>query len=209
MGTSRIGFPVGSFRPFRASDFCCVPNPRAALRFALGYHLAPRWGIKPSGKRHPEWPSIRGQSPRFLSSWPRNRDRHTRAHHDREAKSMCFSNSPRTLVKHRKVRFLASPLKNPGFHRVFRISAKFLRPSVAPMQLGAWRRAALAFRVALSKSSRFSSRTSRQNTGVLHGSVWYRSTPVGAVGFELSVRSAAAWGWCVSPHPLIDPLART
>ena len=47
------------------------------------------------------------------------------------------------------------------------------------MQLGAWRRAALAFRVALPKSSRFSSRTSRQNTEVLHGSVWYRSTPGG------------------------------
>jgi hypothetical protein len=29
-------------------------NPWAALRFALGYPLAPRWGIKPSGKRHPE-----------------------------------------------------------------------------------------------------------------------------------------------------------
>jgi hypothetical protein len=27
----------------------------------------------------------------------------------------------------------------------------------------------------------------RQNTGVLHGPVWYRSTPVEAVGFELSV----------------------
>jgi hypothetical protein len=24
-------------------------KPRAALRFALGYHLAPRWGKKPSG----------------------------------------------------------------------------------------------------------------------------------------------------------------
>jgi hypothetical protein len=180
MGTSRIGFPVGSLRPFRASDFCCLPNPRAAVRFALGYPLAPRWGIKPSGKRHREWPSIRGQSPRFWSIWPRNRVRRTRAHHDREAKSMWFSNSPRTLVKHRKVRFLSSPLKNPGFPKVLRISCQLLWPSVAPMQLGAWRRAALAIRVALSKSSRFSSRTSRQNTGVLHGSVWYRSTPVGA-----------------------------
>jgi hypothetical protein len=101
---------------------------------------------------------------------------------------------------------LASPLKNPGFHGVFRISAKFLWPSVAPMQLGAWRRAALAFRVALSKLSRFSSRTSRQNTGVLHNPVWHRSTMVEAVGFELSVRSAAAWGWCVSPLQLIDRL---
>jgi hypothetical protein len=54
MGTSRIGFPVGRFRPLRDSEICRVPNPRAALRFALGYPLAPRWGIKPSGKRHPE-----------------------------------------------------------------------------------------------------------------------------------------------------------
>jgi hypothetical protein len=53
------------------------------------------------------------------------------------------------------------------------------------MQLGAWRRAALAFRVALLKSSRFSRRASRQNTRVLHVSVWYRSTPAEAVGFEL------------------------
>ncbi len=60
------------FRPFRASENCCAPNPRAALRFALGYHPAPRWGIRQSasfnkpairpprwgirssGKRHPE-----------------------------------------------------------------------------------------------------------------------------------------------------------
>jgi hypothetical protein len=53
------------------------------------------------------------------------------------------------------------------------------------MQLGAWRRAALAFRVAHRNSSRFSSRASRQNTGVLNVSVWYRSTVVEAVGFEL------------------------
>ena len=31
---------------------CFVPtNPRAALRFALGYPLAPRWGIKPEWSR--------------------------------------------------------------------------------------------------------------------------------------------------------------
>ena len=49
---------------------------------------------------------------------------------------------------------------------VFRISGRFLWSSVAPMQLGAWRRAALVFRVAHRKSSRFSSRASRQITGV-------------------------------------------
>ena len=42
--------------------------------------------------------------------------------------------------------------------------------------------AALAFRVALPKSSRFSS---HQNTGVSKDRFWPRTTPVGAVGFEL------------------------
>jgi|GEM_PF-2521439 len=45
----------------------------------------------------------------------------------------------KTLEKHRNVRFLSSPLQNPGFPRVFRISGQFLWSSVAPMQLGAWR----------------------------------------------------------------------
>ncbi len=34
--------------PFQGSRFYDVTKPRAALRFALGYHLAPRWGKKPS-----------------------------------------------------------------------------------------------------------------------------------------------------------------
>jgi hypothetical protein len=55
------------------------------------------------------------------------------------------------------------------------------------MQLGASRNAALHFALRTRKSSRFSSRASRQNTGVLRRPVWYRSTPVEAVGFELAV----------------------
>jgi hypothetical protein len=82
--------------------------------------------------------------------------------------SYSLLNCPKTLGIHQKVRFLSSPLRNPGFPRVFRISGQLLWSSVAPMQLGAWRRAALAFRVALPKSSRFSSRASRQNIWVLH-----------------------------------------
>jgi hypothetical protein len=35
--------------PFQGLGCFGHTNPRAALRFALGYHLAPRWGIKPSG----------------------------------------------------------------------------------------------------------------------------------------------------------------
>ena len=54
--------------------------------------------------------------------------------------------------------------------------------SVAPMLARCGAPAALVFRVALPKSSRFSS---RQITGVLHVTVWPRSTPVEAVGFEL------------------------
>ena len=36
----------------------------------------------------------------------------------------------KTLGKHQKVRFLSSPLVNPGFPRVFRISGQFLWLSV-------------------------------------------------------------------------------
>jgi hypothetical protein len=50
-----------------------------------------------------------------------------------------LSNHHKTLGKRPKVRFLSSPLKNPGFPRFFRILGQFLWPSVAPMQLGAWR----------------------------------------------------------------------
>jgi len=35
--------------PFQGLGCFGHTNPRAALRFALGYPLAPRWGIKPSG----------------------------------------------------------------------------------------------------------------------------------------------------------------
>jgi len=37
----------------------------------------------------------------------------------------------KTLGKHQKVRFLSSPLQNPGFPRVFRISGHLLWSSVA------------------------------------------------------------------------------
>jgi hypothetical protein len=54
----RHGVAPGAWHRFAAlsglTEIMTSPNPRAALRFALGYPLAPRWGIKPSGKRHPE-----------------------------------------------------------------------------------------------------------------------------------------------------------
>ena len=50
-----------------------------------------------------------------------------------------LSNHHKTLGKRPKVRFLSSPLKNPGFPRVFRISAKFLWLSCLSMHVHASR----------------------------------------------------------------------
>ena len=61
----------------------------------------------------------------------------------------------------------------------FRISGQFLWSSVAPMLARCMAERGVVFRVAHRKSSRFSSRASRQITGVLHVTVWYRSTPRG------------------------------
>ena len=65
----------------------------------------------------------------------------------------------------------------------------------------------VAFRVALPKSSRFSSHASRQNIGVWHVPVCPRYTPIEGVGFELSVRSPEARGRYLSVDPLIARLA--
>ncbi len=63
------------------------------------------------------------------------------------------------------VRILSSPLKNPGFPRVFRISGQFLWPSVAPMQLGAWRLRRCISRRAAQIESFFESRESPKHWG--------------------------------------------
>jgi hypothetical protein len=76
-----------------------------------------------------------------------------------------LSNHSKTQGKHRKVRFLSSPLKNPGFPRVFRISGQFLWPSVAPMQLGAWRLRRCISRRAPQIESFFASRESSKHWG--------------------------------------------
>jgi hypothetical protein len=67
--------------------------------------------------------------------------------------------------KHQKVRFLSSPLKNPGFPRVFRILGQFLWPAVAPMQLGAWRLRRCISRRAAQIESFFESRESPKHWG--------------------------------------------
>jgi len=54
------------------------------------------------------------------------------------AKEKHLSNSSKTQGKHTNVRVLSSPLKIPGFPRVFRISGQVLWSPLAPMQLGAW-----------------------------------------------------------------------
>ena len=102
-----------------------------------------------------------------------------------------FSGASRTLPKpqgkHEKVRLLSSPLKNPGFPRVFRISCQLLWPSVAPMLARCMAPAACCIsRRAPKIESFFESRESSKHW-VLHSSVWCRSTPVDAVGFELFV----------------------
>ncbi len=48
-----------------------------------------------------------------------------------------LSKHPKTLEKHRKVRFLSSPLQNPGFPRVFRISGQLLWLSCTSMHVHA------------------------------------------------------------------------
>ena len=93
------------------------------------------------------------------------------------------------------------------FQGFFAFLAKFLWPSVAPMLARCMAECGVAFRVALPKSSRFSSHASRQNIGVWHVPVCPRYTPIEGVGFELSVRSPEARGRYLSVDPLIDRLA--
>jgi len=66
-----------------------------------------------------------------------------------------------------RVRIPCPPLQNNAFPCEYRTSREFLGTSVAPMQLGAWRLRRCFSRRA-PKSSRFSRRARRQNTGVLH-----------------------------------------
>ena len=77
-----------------------------------------------------------------------------------------------------RVRIPPSPLKNPGFPRVFRISGQFLWPSVAPMQLGAWRLRRCISRRAPQIESFFESRESLKHWGFECASL----TPIHAGG---------------------------
>jgi len=88
------------------------------------------------------------------------------------------SNYHKTQGKHSKVRFLSSPLKNPGFPRVFRISGQLLWPTVAPMQLGAWRLRRCISRRAAQIESFFESRESSKHWGF----AWPRLAPLHARG---------------------------
>jgi hypothetical protein len=80
-----------------------------------------------------------------------------------------FSSTFRTLQKRweNSEKFGSCPLrcKTKGFPRVFSISAKFLWPSVAPMQLGAWRLRRCISRRAAKIESFFESRESTKHWG--------------------------------------------
>ena len=74
------------------------------------------------------------------------------------------------------VRILSSPLKNPCFPGVFRILGQFLWPSVAPMQLGAWRLRRCISRRAPQIESCFESRESPKHWGF----AWPNLAPIHA-----------------------------
>ena len=104
-----------------------------------------------------------------------------------------LSNSSKTSGKRSTVRFLSRPQDRSTLYfqlswllRLFRISGQFLWSSVAPVQLGAWRHTALYFASRNQNRVVFRVSLGPQNTGILHVPVWPRSTPVEAVGFELS-----------------------
>jgi hypothetical protein len=94
------------------------------------------------------------------------------------APKLHLSNYHKTQGKQPIVRILSSPLKNPGFPRVFRISGQFLWPSVAPMQLGAWRLRRCISRRAPQIESFFESRESLKHWGFECASL----TPIHAGG---------------------------
>ena len=99
----------------------------------------------------------------------------------------CLSNPLKSWKKHRKVRLLSSPLKNQrfpqGFSHFWPIALAFCSAHAGSVH-GA---CSVVFRVAHRNSSRFSSRASRQITGVLNVPAWYLPMSVEVVGFELGV----------------------
>ena len=101
-----------------------------------------------------------------------------------------LSKSSKTLGKHSKVRFLSSPLKNPGFPRVFRISGQLLWLSCLSMHVHACRCCPcrnhrlvrwLGPQKHFSESS-CESPESSQNPRFSRESMWFCS---GGAGFEL------------------------
>jgi hypothetical protein len=96
------------------------------------------------------------------------------------------------------VHFLSSPLKNPGFHKVFRVFGKFLRSSVAPMLARCMAPAALNFASRCPKRVDFRVALGRQKTGVLDVPPLARSTPVEGTGRQLNFLSL---GWPEKASP--------
>ena len=109
------------------------------------------------------------------SSSTRNCVWYRNPHHLQQSIFKNLSNSTKTLGNTPKVRFLSSPLKNPGFPRVFRISGQLLWPSVAPMLARCMAPCGVAFRVAHPNSSRFSS---RDGSAKYWGLAWPNLAPI-------------------------------
>ena len=67
-----IGYGDFGFYPFRIGRIFCCNCPRASLRFALGYHLLPPWGI---GIRRDAKNTAERVEPRFRLAVSRRRTR--------------------------------------------------------------------------------------------------------------------------------------
>jgi hypothetical protein len=98
------------------------------------------------------------------------------------APKLHLSNHHKTQGKQPIVRFLSSPLKNPGFPRVFRISAKFLWLSCLSMHVHACRCCVVLCSALDPGESSCESPESSQNPRFSRESMWFCS---GGAGFEL------------------------
>ena len=93
-----------------------------------------------------------------------------------------LSNHHKTLGKRPKVRFLSSPLKNPGFPRVFRISGQFLWLSCLSMHVHACRCCVVLCAALDPGESSSESPESSPNPRFSRENMWFCS---GGAGFEL------------------------
>jgi hypothetical protein len=96
--------------------------------------------------------------------------------------SYSLLNCPKTLGIHQKVRFLSSPLKNPGFPRVFRILGQLLWLSCLSMHVHACRCCVVLCAALPPGESSSESPESSSNPRFFGENGWFCS---GGAGFEL------------------------